>query len=90
VLIAGNFLSGAGGSRGVCEDLAERLGAFGWRVIAASRRTGRVVRVIDILYTAWSRRRDYEVAQVDLFSGPAFFGRWRSAGCSGVFGSPIS
>jgi tetraacyldisaccharide-1-P 4'-kinase len=42
VLIAGNFLSGAGGNRAVCEDLAERLGAFGWRVVATSRRTGRV------------------------------------------------
>ncbi len=73
VLIAGNFLSATGGNRGVCEDLAERLGAFGWRILATSRRTGRAARVIDILYTAWSRRREYEVAQIDLFSGPAFF-----------------
>jgi hypothetical protein len=61
VWIAGNFLSAAGGNRGVCEDLAERLGAFGWRVMATSRRTSRVARVTGILYTALSRRRDYEV-----------------------------
>ncbi|HMJ62421.1 MAG TPA: hypothetical protein VK493_11685, partial [Bryobacteraceae bacterium] len=73
VLIAGNFLSEAGGNRGVCEDLAERLGALGWRVVTTSRRTGRVARVADILHTAWSKREDYEVAQIDLFSGPAFF-----------------
>ena len=73
VLIAGNFLSGAGGNRGVCEDLAERLGVLGWRVVTASRYTGRVARVADILHTAWSKRRNYEVAQIDLFSGPAFF-----------------
>jgi len=73
VLIAGNFLSGAGGNRGVCEDLAERLGALGWRVVTTSRHTGRLARMADILHTAWSRRGDYEVAQIDLFSGPAFF-----------------
>jgi NAD(P)-dependent dehydrogenase (short-subunit alcohol dehydrogenase family) len=73
VLIAGNFLSEAGGNRGVCEDLAERLGALGWRVITTSRRTSRLARVADILYTAWARRGDYEVAEVDLFSEPAFF-----------------
>jgi glycosyltransferase involved in cell wall biosynthesis len=73
ILIAGNFLSRAGGNRGVCEDLAERLGALGWPVVTTSSRTGRLARVADILHTAWSRRRDYEVAQIDLFSGPAFF-----------------
>jgi glycosyltransferase involved in cell wall biosynthesis len=73
VLIAGNFLSGAGGNRGVCEDLADRLGALGWQVVATSQHTGRVARVADILHTAWTKRKEYEVAQIDLFSGPAFF-----------------
>jgi glycosyltransferase involved in cell wall biosynthesis len=73
VLIAGNFLSASGGNRGVCEDLAERLERRGWRVIAASRCAGRYQRAADILSTAWRRRRDYAIAQIDLFSGPAFF-----------------
>ncbi|HEY3455138.1 MAG TPA: glycosyltransferase family 4 protein [Bryobacteraceae bacterium] len=73
VLIAGNFLSASGGNRGVCEDLAEHLEGLGWRVVVTSRRMGRYERAADILYTAWSRRRDYAVAQIDLFSGPAFF-----------------
>jgi glycosyltransferase involved in cell wall biosynthesis len=73
VLVAGNFLSGAGGNRGVCEDLAERLGALGWQVVTTSQHTGRVARVADILHTAWTKRKEYEVAQIDLFSGPAFF-----------------
>jgi hypothetical protein len=73
ILIAGNFLSRAGGNRGVCEDLADRLGALGWRVVTTSSCTSRLVRVADILHTAWRMRRDYEVAQIYLFSGPAFF-----------------
>ncbi|HEY6990108.1 MAG TPA: glycosyltransferase family 4 protein [Bryobacteraceae bacterium] len=73
VLIVGNFLSASGGNRGVCEDLAERLEGLGWRVVATSRRVGRYERAADILYTAWDRRREYVIAQIDLFSGPAFF-----------------
>ncbi len=73
VLIAGNFLSRGGGNRGVCEDLAERLDGLGWPVVTTSQHTGRLARVADILHTAWSKRADYEVAQIDLFSGPAFF-----------------
>jgi L-malate glycosyltransferase len=73
VLIAGNFLSVAGGNRGICEDLAEQLSALGWRVVTTSHRTSRLARVADVLYTAWARRGDYEVAQIDLFSEPAFF-----------------
>jgi len=73
VLIAGNFLSRAGGNRGVCEDLAERLGGLGWPLVTTSTHTGRLARLADILHTAWSKRADYEVAQIDLFSGPAFF-----------------
>lgn len=79
VLIVGNFLSAAGYTRGVCEDLAERLRAAGWSVITTSNKPNRVARLIDMVTTAWRRRNEYEVAQVDVFSGPAFF--WAEAVC---------
>ena len=79
VLLVGNFLSASAGNRGVCEDLAERLAATGWNVITTSSRTGRLARLTDMLHTVWSRRREYRVAQVDLYSGPAFF--WAAAVC---------
>lgn len=70
MLIAGNFLSGAfsgaGGNWGVCEDLAERLGAFGWAGGRDIARTGRVVRVIDIVLKAWSRANRF-IQWTDIF-----------------------
>ena len=72
VLIIGNFLSASGGSRGVCEDLAERLAANGWHVLTASRRRPKLLRLADMLLTASRHRHEYAVAQIDVFSGPAF------------------
>ena len=79
VLLVGNFLSAAGYTRGVCEDLAERLRAAGWSVITTSNKPNRLARLIDMVTTAWRRRNEYEVAQVDVFSGLAFF--WAEAVC---------
>ncbi len=72
VLIIGNFLSHANGSRGVCEDLAGRLQETGWRVSAASRQRRQGFRLADMLVTAWRDRRRYSVAQIDVYSGSAF------------------
>ncbi len=79
VLTIGNFLSGAGCSRGVCEDLAERLAADGWEVITASGKRPRLFRLADMVMTAVKHRHKYGVAQVDVYSGPAFF--WAEAVC---------
>lgn len=72
VLIIGNFLSHANGSRGVCEDLADRLQEIGWRVLTASRHKRRVARLADMLVTTWNKRRCYSTAQIDVYSGAAF------------------
>jgi len=77
VLLVGNFLSHAGGSRGVCEDLAVRLADSGWQVITTSTHKARVPRLVDMLTTAWRSRNAYDVAHVDVFSGPAFI--WAEA-----------
>lgn len=75
--MVGNFLSNAGGSRGVCEDLSARLLRAGWQVITTSSRPGRLARLLDMTRVALERRREYGVAQVDVYSGPAFFwGEW--------------
>lgn len=73
----GNFLSGLRASRGVCEELRDRLLASGWNVITASSRRGRISRLLDMLRTAWRCRREYQAAQMDVFSGPAFL--WAAA-----------
>lgn len=79
MLIVGNFLSAAGYTRQFCEDLAERLRAVGWSVVTTSHKPNRLARLVDMVVTTWRRRNEYEVAQVDVFSGPAFF--WAEAVC---------
>src|SRR2546422_1049857 len=72
VLIIGNFLSASGGSRGVCEELAERLAASDWEVLTASRKRPKLFRLADMVLTAVKHRHEYGLALVDVFSGPAF------------------
>jgi glycosyltransferase involved in cell wall biosynthesis len=83
VLLVGNFLSSRGlVARQVCEDLAERLSAAGLSIITTSSKAGRAERLVDMAATAWTRRRDYDVAQVDVFSGPSFV--WAEAVCAAL------
>jgi glycosyltransferase involved in cell wall biosynthesis len=77
VLLVGNFLSGSVGTRGVCEELAERLAGCGWRVLTTSAKPGRAARLADMLATVWTRRRDYDIAHIDVYSAAAFF--WAEA-----------
>ncbi|HWQ93518.1 MAG TPA: glycosyltransferase family 4 protein [Clostridia bacterium] len=79
-LILGNFLSAQGGSRGVCEDLADHLRLRGWHITTASHRKPKLLRLLDMLSTAVHCRHRYAVAQVDVFSGSAFF--WAEAAVS--------
>lgn len=77
VLLVGNFLSATRTNRGVCEELAAHLVDAGWTVHTTSSEPGRAARLADMLGTAWRRRADYDVAQVDVYSGTAFI--WAEA-----------
>jgi len=79
VLMVGSLLSATVGNRALCEELSARLGERGWSILTTSTRKARLPRLADMLATAWRHRRDYEVAQVDVFSGPAF--TWAEAVC---------
>lgn len=79
VLIIGNLASAWGGTPAVCEGLASRLESRGWVVTATSTRQPRIQRLANMLATVWRRRREYDVAMVDVFSGPAFV--WAEAVC---------
>jgi len=72
ILLIGVFPLASGGRKAVCEEMAERLQAAGWRVYCASAKTGRIARLLDMLWTAWTNRRSYSMAHVEVFSGPAF------------------
>jgi glycosyltransferase involved in cell wall biosynthesis len=88
ILMIGNFLSSSASIRFVCEDLAERFEREGWNVIAASSRAWRPGRLADMLATAWCRRREYAAAQIDVYSGPAFFWAESAAGLLKAIGKP--
>jgi glycosyltransferase involved in cell wall biosynthesis len=72
-------LSAAGVNRSVCEDLAGQLRAAAWPALTTSHRKAKVSRLADMAWTCWSARHRYEVAQVDVFSGPAFC--WAEVAC---------
>jgi glycosyltransferase involved in cell wall biosynthesis len=74
-----NFLSRATGTRAVCEDLAEHLSREKWLVITTSNKTGRLERLCDMVCTIWRNQRNFEVAQVDVFSGLSFL--WAEVVC---------
>lgn len=74
VLIVGNFLAERGAVHNVCYDLRDRLRARGYDVRWTSRFPAPAARVMDMLASTWRWRHQYDVAQVDVFSGRAF--RW--------------
>ncbi len=73
LLVVGNFLSATNSTRGICEDLSDRLEARKWKVSRASSQPQPFRRLIDMLGRVWVERRDYEVATIDVYSGRAFF-----------------
>ena len=77
ILLLGNFLSKAGGSRHVCEELADRLTRAGWSVRTASHKRPKLPRLLDMTGAVWRGRRKEEVVHVDVFSGEAFL--WAAA-----------
>ncbi|MDX2161108.1 MAG: glycosyltransferase family 4 protein [bacterium] len=88
VLIIDNFLHKTLGTFGVSEALVPRLTARGHSVTAASRYHNRVLRLLDMLWTAWSRRGDYDMAVVAVFSGGAFTWAESVAGMLRRLGKP--
>ncbi|MCU1257160.1 MAG: putative glycosyltransferase, partial [Bryobacterales bacterium] len=72
VLFVGNFLDPVFGSRAISEDLALELNARGWRVTTVSNRRRKLARLLHMVGVVWSRRKQFDVAVLDVYSGPAF------------------
>lgn len=77
ILFIGNFLSQSLGTIGPSEELAQRLSEMGWQVCMTSRQIKKTRRLLDMLGTVWRRRQEYDLAHLDVYSGPAFF--WAEA-----------
>ena len=72
VLLIGNFLSKYRGTKATSEILSELLKAKNWDVITSSSNPTRVLKPIDMCWTAWRRQNEYDIAHVDVFSGYGF------------------
>lgn len=72
VAVVGNFLSGATGTPGACEGLADMLEQSGWSVLRTSSRPHRIPRLYDMMRTLLKHRGSYSAAIVEVYSGPAF------------------
>jgi glycosyltransferase involved in cell wall biosynthesis len=73
-LLVGNL---APTSNRVSGELAKRLRVGGWSVISVSDRENRFSRMLDMVSTTWKSRKQYSIAQVDVYSGQAFL--WAEA-----------
>lgn len=72
VLMIGNYLSQSRGTRFYCEDLASRFEADEMQVSRVSSRENRLLRLLDIVWALFSKRRQYDIATVDVYSGAGF------------------
>jgi len=73
VLMIGNYLPQPKYNKNIWQFLAERLSAQGWKVIRTSSKENQFLRLMDMLSTVWKNRDTYALAQIDVFSGRAFF-----------------
>jgi len=72
ILLVSNYLNSPNHNQNVWQDLAEHLKSASFEVMTTSSQTNKVVRLLDMLFTIWTQRENYQIAQVDVFSGQAF------------------
>lgn len=69
----GNYLTSPRHNRNVWQALAERLPSVGWEVRVTSTKESQILRLLDMLATIVIKRKHFDLAQIDVFSGKAFF-----------------
>lgn len=80
VLMVSNFLAQHGRNSCYSEMLGNRLVSSGWHITTTSARLNRVGRLLDMAWAAWRLRSRYEVALVEVYSGPSFL--WAESTCA--------
>ena len=72
ILFIGNYFSSKGLNQGIAKELTPRLTERGWKVLASSTYVNKIVRLLDMVFTAVKMRGHYKVANIDVFSDQAF------------------
>lgn len=72
ILFVGNYFKSDRSNQNVWFEIPERLEQVGWEKIITSQKVARSIRLADMLWTIFSKRKSYDLALVDVFSGAAF------------------
>ena len=72
VLFVGNHLQESGHTVGVSVEIGNRLKQKCFGALFTSAKVNKPLRLLDMVRTIIYQRKDYSVAQVDVYSGPAF------------------
>ena len=72
ILFIGNHLSRLNQNPSLTEELSQKLEVIGWGVLLSSRRQNKILRLMDMAGTILIKSRQYDIAEVDVFSGQAF------------------
>jgi len=89
ILMIGNYLSSPRHNRNVWHGLSERLPELGWDVITTSPKEAQIFRLLDMLLAVMRHRKDYSLAQIDVFSGRAFIFAELCSFCLRMLNKPI-
>lgn len=79
ILLIGNHFSDRAYNQNAWQSLATELRSAGYCVRTCSGKRNKVLRLAEMLSTIWIQRDNYEIAQIDVFSGPAFLWAYLSA-----------
>ena len=72
ILIIGNHLSNEKSNISVSEELIFKFKSLGWFVISVSNKKNKIFRLFDMISTIINKRKLYDLALLDVFSGNAF------------------
>lgn len=72
LLFIGNHFSSSKKSNNVYKELPLQLNKLNWPTIITSKKEHKLLRLVDILWTIFRHRNEFDLAIIDVFSGLAF------------------
>lgn len=72
ILFVGNHFVSNHSNQNIWFELPKRLNLAGWGVLTTSTKEPKLLRLLNMLWIIFSKRAQYQVAEVDVFSDKAF------------------
>lgn len=89
ILMVGNHFNDSRHNINAWQELADQLSMRGHLIFTASGKNDKFLRMADMLHTIWRKRACFQVAEVDVFSGQAFFWALMSGKLLGFLHKPF-